>query len=80
MFSMLDFIKKTKKNCINWTFDGSLTQGDVVWCIRVYTISLLIKVKWLTNFRPPDKSQYLKIIILISQPNICCGCLKEPSQ
>ena len=49
MFGMLDFIKKKqKKNCINWTFDGSLTQGDVVWCIRVYTISLLIKVKWLT--------------------------------
>ena len=28
-------------------------------------------------YRPPDKSAYLKIIFIISQPNICCGYSKN---
>ena len=30
------------------------------------------------SLRPQDKSASLKIIFLISQPNICCGYSKEP--
>ena len=30
--------------------------------------------------RPPDKSVKLKFILLISKPNIYCGCFKELSQ
>ena len=29
---------------------------------------------------PHDKNEYLKIIFLFLNQNICCGCSKEPSQ